>query len=55
MPLASRRDRLCEGSKASTEWSVAKHQGNIANRLYQGFVDFDCRTHGNTAEQIMSM
>jgi nucleoside-specific outer membrane channel protein Tsx len=53
--LASRCDWLCEGSKASTEWSVAKHQWNIADRLYQGFIDFDFGTHGNTAEQIMSM
>ena len=55
MALASRRDRLCEGSKASTEWSIAKHQGDLPDLLDKILVDFDGRTHGNTAEQIMSM
>ena len=53
--LASRRDRLREGTQASTEWSVAKHQGDLPDLLDKILVDFDCRTHGNTAEQIMSM
>jgi hypothetical protein len=55
MPLASRRDWLCKRSKASTEWSVAKHQGNLADLPDKILVYFDCGTHGNTAEQIMSM
>jgi hypothetical protein len=55
MALASRRDRLCEGSEASTKWSVAKHQRNIADLLDKVLVDFDFCTHGNTAEQIISM
>jgi hypothetical protein len=55
MALASRCDWLGECSEAPTEWSVAKHQRNITDRLYQGFVYFDCGAHGNTAEQMMSM
>jgi hypothetical protein len=53
--LASRRDWLGESSQASTEWSVAKHQRNFADLLDKTFVYFDCGTHGNTAEQIISM
>jgi hypothetical protein len=53
--LASRCNRLCKGSKASTEWSVAKHQRDLPDLLDKTFVYFDCGTHGNTAEQIMSM
>jgi hypothetical protein len=55
MTLASRRNRLCEGSKASTEWSVPEHQRNVADLLDKILVDFDFSTHGNTAEQIISM
>jgi hypothetical protein len=55
MALASRRDRLCKGPQASTEWSVAKHQWNIADLFDKILIDFDCRTHGNTAEQMISM
>jgi hypothetical protein len=55
MALASRRYRLCKGSKASTEWSVAKHQGDLADLPDKILVDFNGGTHGNTAEQIMSM
>jgi hypothetical protein len=55
MALASRRDRLCEGPQASTERSVAKHQGDLPDLLDKILVDFDFGTHGNTAEQIMSM
>jgi len=53
--LASRRNRFCKRSKASTEWSIAKHQGDLADLLDQILVYFDFGTHGNTAEQIMSM
>ncbi len=55
MTLASRSNRLGEGSKASTEWSVAKHQGDLADLLDKILVDFDFGTQGNTAAQIMSM
>jgi hypothetical protein len=55
MALASRCDRLGESSKASTEWSVAKHQGDLADLLDKILVYFDCGTHGNTAEQMISM
>jgi hypothetical protein len=53
--LASRRDWLGERSKASTEWSVAKHQGDLSDLLDKILVYFDCGTHGNTAEQMISM
>ncbi len=53
--LASRCNRLCKGSKASTEWSVAKHQGDLADLPDKILVDLDCGTHGNTAEQMISM
>jgi hypothetical protein len=53
--LASRRNRLCKGSKASTKRSIAKHQGNLADLLDKILVDFDGGTHGNTAAQIISM
>jgi hypothetical protein len=53
--LASRCDRLREGSKASTEWSVAKHDRNLTDLLYQILVDFYFGTQGNTAAQIMSI
>jgi hypothetical protein len=53
--LASRRDRLCKRSQASTEWSVAKHQRDLADLLDKILVYFDCGTHGNTAEQMISM
>jgi len=55
MALASRRDRLCKRTQASTEWSVAKHQGDLPDLLDKILVYFDGGTHGNTAEQIMSM
>jgi hypothetical protein len=55
VPLTSRCDGFGESSKASTEWSVAKHQGDLADLLYKILVDFNFGTHGNTAEQIMSM
>jgi hypothetical protein len=53
--LASRRNRLCKSPKASTEWSVPEHQRDLADLLDKILVYFDCGTHGNTAEQIMSM
>jgi hypothetical protein len=55
MALASRRDRLGKGSKASTEWSIAKHQGDLPDLFDKILVYFDGRTHGNTAEQMISM
>jgi hypothetical protein len=53
--LASRRYRLCEGSQASTEWSVAKHQWDLPDLLDNVPFDFNRGTHGNTAEQMISM
>jgi hypothetical protein len=41
VPLASRRNRLGESSKASTEWSVPEHQWNVADLLDKILVDFD--------------
>jgi hypothetical protein len=55
MALASRRNGLCKRSQASTEWSVAKHQRDLPDLPDKILVDLDCGTHGNTAEQIMSM
>jgi hypothetical protein len=55
VPLASRRDRPCKRCQASTEWSIAKHQGDLADLLDKIVVDFDFGTHGNTAEQMISM
>jgi hypothetical protein len=55
MALASRRDWLGESSQASTEWSVPEHQGDLADLLDKILVDFDFGTHGNTAEQMISM
>ena len=53
--LASRRNRLGKRPKASTEWSVAKHQRDLADLLNEILVYFDFGTQGNTAAQIMSM
>jgi hypothetical protein len=53
--LASRCDRFCKGSKASTEWSIAKHQRDLADLPDKILIYFDCGTHGNTAEQMISM
>jgi hypothetical protein len=53
--LASRCDRLCKGPKASTEWSIAKHQWDFADLLDNVPFDFNRGTHGNTAEQMISM
>jgi hypothetical protein len=55
MTLASRRNRLCKRSKASTKWSIAKHQGDLPDLLDKTLVYFDFGTHGNTAEQMISM
>jgi hypothetical protein len=55
MSLASRRNRLGKSPEASTEWSVAKHQGDLADLLDKILVYFDCGTQGNTAAQIISM
>ena len=53
--LASRCYRLCKRTQASTEWSVAKHDRNLTDLLYQILVDLDVSTQGNTAAQIMSI
>jgi hypothetical protein len=55
MALASRRDWLCKRPQASTKRSVAKHQWDLADLLDKIPFDFDGGTHGNTAEQIMSI
>jgi hypothetical protein len=55
MTLASRRDWLGKSPQASTEWSIAKHQRNLPDLLNKILVYFDCGTHGNTAEQMISM
>jgi hypothetical protein len=39
--LASRRNRLGKSPKASTEWSVAKHQGDLPDLLDKILVDLD--------------
>ena len=53
--LASRSDRLGKSPQASTEWSVAKHQRDLADLLNKILVDFDFSTQGNTAAQMISM
>jgi hypothetical protein len=55
MTLASRRDWLCKRTEASTEWSIAKHQWYFADLLDKVSFDFNFGTHGNTAEQMISM
>jgi hypothetical protein len=55
MALASRCDRLCEGSQASTKWGVPEYQGDLPDLLDKILIDFDFGTHGNTAEQMISM
>ena len=41
MPLASRSNRLRKSPQASTKWSVAKHQGDLADLLDKILVDLD--------------
>ena len=53
MPLASRRDWLCKRTQASTEWSIAKHQGDLPDLLNEILGDVNFGTQGNTAEKIM--
>ena len=55
MALASRRNRLCKGPKASTKWTVSKRERDLADLLNKILVDFDFGTQGSTAAQMMSM